>query len=271
MAFLQDTVDLAQGVQGADVIFSIPFPATPGVIIPTVRNISGDSEKLQITASLKSADGNGFSVSFDAVIPNANYQLSWIAGTADVMFNLVTSLTGRRHTVLTRLPKRPAAGDLILLTRMAPTPSTEALEFSVLQGMFSERVAVPPTRTSPGKLGQYAISPDGRLYFHTGTFWGRQQLRIDNWNAEDPLSPVPEEDMGEAALAANSQEIVIPFTNTFSAPPHVSFGFKNTVSPEKQLIQALLVGVTTENFTLYLSTPPPDANYKCLWQAKLNP
>lgn len=180
MAYLQDTVALQAGAPGAEILFAVPFNAAPGIVIPVVRNISDDNPKVQVTATLDTVTPSGFTVVFDTAIPNDHYELCWIAGSAEMLFNVVTSLTGRAHTGLPARNLAPASGDLLLITRMAPVPTTEALRFSVLQDLFVSRVAPPAGSHAPGALGQWAVSAGGMLYVHTGISWGRLQLQL-NW------------------------------------------------------------------------------------------
>ena len=261
---LQGLVPIPSGVQDLSVVYS-PTPAmAPDAIIPMVQNVSDDPVKLLIRAFVIESTRDGFTVHLETPPDTDNYFLSWIASTAPEITQLV--LTGRKMTDFPRQTQMPAPDDLLLLVTKSPFPVSRGLPWSVVYNSLLRRVnTVPADPTAAGSLGEVMIAPDGYVYFHTGALWGRTKLRTDNWNVQDTTT---QEQFGTTDIAVAVTEVKITFPAEFVTPPTVFLNFRNEVSAEKVMLSALLGPVTTTDFTFYLNTPTPDANYKCIWQAK---
>ena len=180
MAYLSGSQALSAGIQDVDVVFSPAFETAPSIIIPVVNNSSADSVKYLLHAEEVAKSANGFSVRLSAPTNTAHYTLEWVAGDPTTMYQL-TLATGVKVSDLPVTASLPDNADRIPFTRMAPTPTTETIEWQLLRAAFPTlAMSAPGSSVATGVVNQIFIEGDYLYTFGDDNKWGRT-ARSTSW------------------------------------------------------------------------------------------
>lgn len=265
MAYQSGEEAISDGVSTVSVVFAPAFGAEPDIVIAVVQN-TVDNPQLSIQAQVTAKSATGFTVDLDSATDSANYELSWLAGAASLVFEAVTKL-GMRVGDLPR-PARPPRGNDLLV--MVQDGATVAVPFAHLESFFARSAAPPSAPTDPGTAGQLAVDDTG-FFAHNGTAWLRMGPlgHATDWTISTAMSAVPMQG-GSHAFADLDTDAVVTFDESFpsdGAAPLVLFSIRNTVDPTPTAITGVVTAVSLTGFTVEVSPAIDSDNHILDWVA----
>jgi hypothetical protein len=262
MAFQQGASNIANAASATSVVYPAAFLSTPDVVIAVVQN-TVDGGPLSISAEVTASSNTGFTVQLSAATDSANYDLVWVAGDAQIIFEILSQL-GFRVSELGLQTSLPLDDDYFPMVHTSPLPATKRIKWSVIKTAFTQFVSSAPSASSDsGTVGQWAVDADF-IYTHDGTAWGRTPRATTGWG----FTHVPTwSAQGQQALTQDVDDVSVVFDEAFGAAPEVIFSFQNTAGGNLQILQGLITAVSTTGFTVSLNTTPDTTAYKMNWRA----
>lgn len=171
--------DLASGVTEIDVTFSSNFSNEPVVIIQWMRDgtpVSSDQVDTLGPVRLQSSAGQytGFKVYLSSPVPDADYQLSWVALDTDSdLVVVVTSTPGKRLNELDSFSNEPADTDTFLVNKSSSNRGM-LLPWSIIKGLITTTQVDPPSGSADsGSTGEWALDDDYLYFYDESNGWGR--------------------------------------------------------------------------------------------------
>jgi len=264
MAFDDGRYDLINGQTDYTVAFGAVFGSAPDVVVAAVEN-SVDDPIVTIVPTITNRTTTTFDVNLSAAPDSDDYKLVWFAGSAEVIFEVVTQYQRR----MTQMPKSgtvPSANDLIPFVRMSPVPKTEVLPWRLIEQYFTRYKAEPPTSpTDPGDPGQWAMDAN-YVFFHNGVQWGRFPVQyVNSWDDDFTFN---ETRKGETALPQTATMAVV-FATAFppgNLPTPKALVVSNTTGGDTLYIGHQLTALSIEGFTLAFTGIPDSDDYNLTFE-----
>ncbi len=262
MSYQQGITPIPDGVDTLSVEFPAAYTATPELVLAIVENVT-DVSPTSYSAMVTAKSSTGFTVYLDGVTSTANYNLVWMAGSASLLYKVVTAV-GLNVASTPYINGTPNANSYFVVVDMSGTPAVSRLKWSTVSTLFAKFVATPPSApTDAGSLGEWSVDTK-YLYTHDGTLWGRFPRTTSNWDIEAPSELVQE---GTAALVADTRTITITFAEPFGGPVLITFSFENVAVGTKQILTGLITARSQNGFTVTLNTTPDTDAYVMHWRA----
>lgn len=264
--FAQGLENLSIGTTSYTVSLGATFAAAPDVVLVTVRNASSDDPISHINASVLGSTTTQFTVELDAAPESDNYQLAWIAGNADIVFQAVTTLSGVRASQLGHIGRKLKKTDFVI--GVADNKTVRVLISRFAELFMGKRTTPPSAPTAAGTAGELSWDND-YLYLHTGVKWLRFARTGDpgDWllNAKNS---VPATQAGVKTIGVGVQVVTVTYARAFSGdPPLVNFTLENLVDATPAGLSGTITERTNAGFKVYLSSATATANYKLVWTA----
>lgn len=266
MAYLTGEEPIGNGDTTVSVSFAPPFVSTPDVVIAVVQN-EVDNPQLKLNAQVTSKDLNGFTVDLDGTTDSANYELTWIAGDPDLVFQAVSKL-GTKVTDLPTATRPPRANDRSV---MVQDGVTRQVPFSHYQSAFMLKGSEAPTAASDSGVASRMFFDTSNLYIHVGTKW----LRIPygghptDWTIPAALSTKPAQG-GTEALANAATDVSVVYDYAFpsdGAAPQVFFTLRNTTDVSPTAFYGNVTASSLTGFTVTFNSAIDSTNWVFDWYA----
>jgi hypothetical protein len=266
MAFQSGEEPIGNGDATVTVAFVPAFDSTPPIIIAVVQNQT-DNPQLRLNAQVTSKDENGFTVDLDGTTDSANYELAWIAGDADLVFQAVTKL-GTRISDLPQPTRELRAADRVVVVQDGITRQVPFLDF---QSAFMLKTSTAPSAASDAGVASTVAFDANAMYLHTGSRW----LRIPygghptDWTIPAQNSTKPAQG-GRVALADEATEVTVVYDAEFPSDgglPQVFFALRNIVDVAPTAFYGNVTASSLTGFTVTFSEEIDSSNWVFDWFA----
>jgi hypothetical protein len=266
MAYQSGEEPIGDGDTAVSVTFTPAFVGEPAIVIAVVQNKTDDPQ-LNLQAQITAKDNTGFTVALSGTTDSANYELSWIAGDADIVFQAVTKL-GTRITDLPAPIREPRAADRVV---MVQDGVTRQIPFADYQASFMLKGSEAPTAATDGGTASEMFFDSENVYLHVGSRW----LRIPyaghptDWSIPAVMSTKPAQG-GRVTLADEDTDVTVTYTYDFpsdSAAPLVFFSLKNTADVSPSAFYGNVTASSLAGFTVTFNEAIDSGNWIFDWFA----
>lgn len=252
MSFLTGTVSLGNGVSSGSVIFSPAFAGVPPLVIPVVQNNSNplDPTILLLNATSYSVTAAGFDFELDGSTNTANYVLTWIAGSPDILFAAITAV-GRRLTDWPKFTGTPADHDIIPFAQVSPIARSLGINWSVFKTYFIRKLAAVPGGPTVTDGDLNAMTADANyLYVRISGGTARIPLSTTAWT----ISDAAKKRLVSTHTCTATQAQTVLFGVTFAGIPKIiGPTLRNVVAGPKAVYHGIVTDVTATGFEYTLN------------------
>ena len=261
--FQQGLENIGNAAATVTVTYPAAFTTTPEVVIAVIQN-TVDGAPSAITAEVTTTTTTGFVVKLSASTNSVNYQLAWVAGSANLMFDVIAQM-GFRTSQLAEQTSAPLDNDYFPMVITSPLLQTVLIKWSTVYGLFGRRVSAPAAPGSSGDVGQWAADANWFYTYYDGV-WGRSPRQTDAWDWNYPAGNVWGQE-GRITMTSGQNTVSVVFDQEFGGTPLVTFSIENTATGDKLLLQGILTTVDYTGFTVTLNTAPDSSSYVLNWRA----